>query len=228
MTQLHTTESEVYQGQFGEFTIDSHDRRGVIIYRGGLLVSALSFAIATALVLWQGNNPVILNTLTLLYLVFWVGLGVSLFTIHIYLKPLQQALQAFWAIGGVASLIFVIKGSEPLALYIYSHPLTIFGVGFGFAALTGIFFKEAFCFDRLETKLLTPLIPILLLGHLTGFLSPQWEQTLLGVWAILFMVFAIRKIIQPVPPDIGDKSVFEYLHAQQITNHASKSSTSKN
>ncbi len=228
MTQLHMTEPEVYQGQFGEFTIDSHDRRGVIIYRGGLLVAALSFAIATALVLWKGTDPVILNTLTLLYLVFWVGLGVSLFTIHIYLKPLHQTLQAFWAIGGIASLIFAVRGSEPLALYIYSYPLTIFGVGFGFAALTGIFFKEAFCFDRLETKLLTPLIPILLLGHLTGFLLPQWERFLLGVWAVLFMVFAIRKVIQPIPPDIGDKSVFEYLHSQHLRNNASKSAISKN
>lgn len=228
MTQLQITEPKVYQGQFGEFTIDASDRRGVITYRGGLLVAALSFAIATGLVLWQGSNPFVLNALTLLYLVFWVSLGVSLFTIHIYLKPLHQALQAFWAIGGITSLIFVVKGSEPLALCIYSHPLTIFGVGFGFAALTGIFFKEAFCFDRLETKLLTPLIPSLLLGHLTGFLSAQWEQILLGVWAVLFVVFAIRKVIQPVPPDIGDKSVFEYLHSQQFRNHATKPSTSEN
>ena len=112
--------------------------------------------------------------------------------------------------------------------YIYSHPLTIFGVGFGFAALTGIFFKEAFCFDRLETKLLTPLIPILLLGHLTGFLPMQWEQILLEVWAVLFVVFAIRKVIQPIPPDIGDKSVFEYLHSQQLRNDASNLSTPRN
>ncbi|PSB16107.1 hypothetical protein C7B65_22525 [Phormidesmis priestleyi ULC007] len=228
MAQLQMTELEVYQGQFGEFTIDSSDRRGVIIYRGGLLVAALSFAIATGLVLWQGSDPFILNVLTLLYFVFWVGLGVSLFTIHIYLKPLHQALQAFWAIGGITSLMFAVKSSEPLALYIYSHPLTIFGVGFGFAALTGIFFKEAFCFDRLETKLLTPLIPVLLLGHLTGFLSIQWEQILLGAWAFLFVVFAIRKVIQPVPPDIGDKSVFEYLHSQHLRNNASRLSTPKN
>ncbi len=228
MAQLQMTELEVYQGQFGEFTIDSSDRRGVIIYRGGLLVAALSFAIATGLLLWQGSDPFILNVLTLLYFVFWVGLGVSLFTIHIYLKPLHQALQAFWAIGGITSLMFAVKSSEPLALYIYSHPLTIFGVGFGFAALTGIFFKEAFCFDRLETKLLTPLIPALLLGHLTGFLSIQWEQILLGAWAFLFVVFAIRKVIQPVPPDIGDKSVFEYLHSQQLRNNASRLSTPKN
>ena len=228
MTQPQMTEPEVYQGQFGAFVIDSSDRREVIVYRGGLLVSALSFAIAAGLMLWKGSAPFILDAVSLLYFIFWVGLGVSLFTIHIYLKPLHQALQAFWAIGGITSLIFAVKSSEPLALYIYSHPLTIFGVGFGFAALTGIFFKEAFCFDRLETKLLTPLIPILLLGHLTGFLPMQWEQILLEVWAVLFVVFAIRKVIQPIPPDIGDKSVFEYLHSQQLRNDASNLSTPRN
>ncbi|MEO0834560.1 MAG: DUF2301 domain-containing membrane protein, partial [Cyanobacteria bacterium J06642_3] len=26
--------------------------------------------------------------------------------------------------------------------------------------------KEAFCFNRLETKILTPIVPLLLLGHM--------------------------------------------------------------
>ena len=38
-----------YQGQFGDFTIDKRDRTEVLIYRGGLVLAALSFAIATNL-----------------------------------------------------------------------------------------------------------------------------------------------------------------------------------
>jgi uncharacterized integral membrane protein len=34
---------------------------------------------------------------------------------------------------------------------------------------------------------------------------------MLLVWAGLFLVFAFRKAIQAIPPDIGDKSVFEHL-----------------
>ena len=197
----------VYQGQFGEFIIDDHDRKEVILYRSGLMVAAVSFAASTFIVFQQGN----LNGITFLYFVFWLGLGVSLFNIHIYLKPLHRALQAFWAIGGLASLGVAVQTSEPLALFVYDHAIAILGIGFTFAALTGIFFKEAFCFDRFETKLLTPIVPLLLLGHLIGILPVLWEQILLGIWAILFLVFAIRKVIQPIPPDIGDKSVFEYL-----------------
>ncbi|BAU13718.1 putative integral membrane protein [Leptolyngbya sp. NIES-3755] len=203
---MQTQEPIVYQGQFGSFTIEDHDRQSVIIYRIGLAIAALSFAIATGLAFGQN-----LFWITPIYFLFWTALGVSLFTIHIYLKPLHLALQGFWMIGGIASIVLLFVSSEPLALYVYQHPIWIFGIGFTFAALTGIFFKEAFCFDRFETKLLTPIIPVLLLGHLSGWLPLPWEQALLGIWAVLFAVFAIRKLIQPIPPDIGDKSVFEYL-----------------
>lgn len=205
--QSQASESIVYQGQFGEFTINDHDRQGVIVYRSGLAIAALSFAIATILVFQQGSPGLI----TLLYWVLWTALGVSLWTIHIYLAPLHRTLQAFWAIGGIASAVISLQTSEPLALYVYHHAIAILGVGFTFAALTGIFFKEAFCFNRLETKLLTLIVPGLLLGHLLGWLPIQWAQVLLAGWAALFLVFAIRKVIQPIPPDIGDKSVFEYL-----------------
>jgi uncharacterized integral membrane protein len=214
MTQLQF-EPEVYQGQFGEFTITESDRTGVIIYRAGLMVAALSFAIGSFLVISVGNDINILNALTPLYLLFCLGLGISLLTIHIYMAVLHRVLQIFWGIGAVSAAFFAIQSSEPLALFVYNHPLTLFGIGFTFAALTGIFFKEGFCFNRIETKLLTPLVPMLLLGKMAGVLPLQAEQFLLGGWAVLFLVFALRKTVQRIPDDIGDKSVFSYLEQQK-------------
>ncbi|MBD2252947.1 DUF2301 domain-containing membrane protein [Nostoc parmelioides] len=210
MTTSTISAPEVYQGQFGEFTINQSDRNGVIIYRSGLMVAALSFAIGTALVLFT-NNPIAIQALTPLYTCFSLALGVSLLTIHIYLAPLHRLLQVFWIIGSIAAFIFGHSDSQPFAVTVYNQPLTILGIGFTFAALTGIYFKEAFCFYRLETKVLTFLVPTLLLGHMVGILPTQWEQILLGAWAILFVIFAVRKAIQAIPPDIGDKSVFAYL-----------------
>lgn len=204
----------VYQGQFGEFTINQSDRQSVIIYRTGLMVAALSFAIASALVLFN-PHPAVFSALTPLYACFSLGLGVSLVMIHIYMEPLHRLLQAFWAIGSITAIVLALSSSTPLAVTVYNQPLTLFGVGCTFAALTGIYFKEAFCFNRLETKVLTPLVPLLLLGHLLGILPTQAEQVLLGIWAILFLVFALRKVVQAIPPDIGDKSVFTYLHEQR-------------
>lgn len=201
----------VYQGQFGEFTITDRDRQEVIIYRSGLLLAAVAFVAATAIVLIQPSEAASLQFVSLLYSIFCLGLGVSLLTIHIYMKLLHRVLQLFWVVGVVASIAIAHFAPEAFALTVYQRPLTILGVGFVFAALTGIFFKEAFCFNRLETKILTPLVPALLLGHLLGFLPLVVERNLLFVWAVFFAVFAIRKVIQPIPPDIGDKSVFAYL-----------------
>lgn len=206
-------EPVVYQGQFGEFTLTGSDRTGVIIYRTGLMVAALSFALGSWLVL--GTNTAQLSLLTPLYACFCLALGVSLVTIHIYLEPLHRLLQAFWVIGAVSATVLALQSSEPLALTVYNYPVTLFGIGFTFVSLTGIYFKEGFCFHRLETKILTPLVPVLLLGHLAGVLPVSVEQKLLGVWAVLFIVFALRKTVQEIPDDIGDKSVFAYLKQQR-------------
>ncbi|HAA28234.1 MAG TPA: hypothetical protein DCE56_11835 [Cyanobacteria bacterium UBA8553] len=218
MTQLKQSEPEIYQGQFGEFTITQGDRTGVIIYRIGLAVAALIFAIASWLVLFSGHTQTVLTALTPLYAVFCIALGVSLLTIHIYMAPLHRLLQIFWGIGALTATVLALSSNEPLALVVYNHPTAIFGIGFTFAALTGIYFKEAFCFNRFETKFLTPLVPILLLGHLVGVLPTAWEQVLLGLWAVLFAVFALRKAVQQIPADIGDKSVFTYLKEQRTAH----------
>ncbi|MBE9064516.1 DUF2301 domain-containing membrane protein [cf. Phormidesmis sp. LEGE 11477] len=207
------TLDEIYEGQFGPFTIEQSDRQEVILYRAGLAVAAGSVAIAAVCCLLSPTfSPVVA---TLCYVLLWAGLGLSLFKIHIYLRLLHRVLQAFWAIGGVASIAIALLYPTPLALTAYQFPLTIFGIGFTFAALTGIFFKEAFCFNRLETKFLAFLVPGLLLGHMSGVLSMAAERGMLVAIAALFTVFAIRKVIQPIPPDIGDKSVFEYLEKER-------------
>jgi uncharacterized integral membrane protein len=208
-----TLSAPVYQGQFGEFTINQSDRTSVIIYRAGLMVAALTFAIGSALVLFY-NTPRTIAALTPLYLCFSLALGVSLLTIHIYMVALHRLLQIVWAIGSISALVLALSTSQPLAITVYNQPLTLFGIGFSFVALTGIFFKEAFCFNRLETKALTAIVPVLLLGHLVGILPPPWERILLAAWAILLIVFALRKVFQAIPPDIGDKSVFAHLKAQ--------------
>ena len=203
---------QTYQGQFGEYTITNDDRQEVIIYRAGLVLAAASFAIASNLFFAQGKAAI--PAITPLFALFSLGLGISLYFIHIYMKPLHRLLQGFWLIGSIATIAIATQSNEPLALYIYNHPLTLFGTGFTFAALTGIFFKEAFCFNRAETKILTPIVPLLLLGHMTGLMPVEMEQALLGIWSIGFCVFAIRKMTQAIDPDIGDKSVFAYLKTE--------------
>jgi uncharacterized integral membrane protein len=213
---MQTIESEIYQGQFGAFTITDRDRQGVIIYRSALMVAAIGFVAATVAVLLPATlDPIGLNLVTWLYLIFSIALGIALSTIHIYLEVLHRALQVFWAIGCISAIVVSFQSHEPLAAVVYHQPIVLLGMGFTFVALTGIFFKEAFCFNRLETKMLTAIVPLLLLGHLVNALPSIVEASLLATWAGLFLIFAIRKAIQPIPPDIGDKSVFDYLEIQK-------------
>lgn len=210
---MQAIESEVYQGQFGTFTVTDQDRQSVVVYRSALMVAAVSFGIGTIAALLQLSN--VLDLITFLYITFSIGLGIALATIHIYMAVLHRALQAFWAIGSMSAIGCSIYYQQPIGSIVYQHPITILGIGFTFAALTGIFFKEAFCFNRFETKILTFLVPALLLGHLANLIPQNVEASLLAIWAGLFLVFAIRKAIQAIPPDLGDKSVFEYLKNQK-------------
>lgn len=199
----------VYQGQFGPFTLTDRDRREVVEYRIGLGIAALCFALGVAWLWWSAPEGAAVGTV--FYAGMVLGLGISLWRIHIYLAVLHRTLQVFWAIGALASVAIAWVVPKPLLLTVAEQPLTLLGIGWVAAALTGIFFKEAFCFNRLETKLLTPLVPVTLLGHLLGVVPPVAEQWLLTAWAVLFGIFALRKAVQAIPPDIGDKSVFEYL-----------------
>jgi uncharacterized integral membrane protein len=211
MTAQISAQSQIYQGEFGQFSITAEDRLEVIIYRSGLFLSALSFFIETIFVFLNPSLAVAPIISTGLFLLFTLGLGISLSKIHIYLIPLHNLLKLLWAVGTIFALVLAITVQQPIVYYVYTHPVNLLGVGFIFVALTGIFFKEAFCFNRLETKFLTPLVPMLLLGHLAQILSLGTEKIVLGLWAILYLVFALRKAFQRIPDDIGDKSVFEHL-----------------
>ncbi|MBU6228579.1 MAG: hypothetical protein KGQ93_02655 [Cyanobacteria bacterium REEB459] len=201
----------LYQGYFGQYSITPADRQGVRLYRLGLLLSALAFAVGAGLGLASAARADLVSLIDGCYLVFWLGLGLSLATIHIYMISLHRLLQVCWGVGGLASLAIAWTAQAPLAQTLVSYPQTLWGIGLTFVALTGLYVKEAFCFHRLETKLLTPLVPLTLLGHLSGWAPIPIKQGLLGVWALLFLFFAAGKLTQPLTPDIGDKSVFENL-----------------
>jgi uncharacterized integral membrane protein len=214
MLEVLEATPEVYDGQFGPFSITKGDRVGVVVYRLGLAACAFSIVLSTILVLTQSQWSGLGLSLSAAYGLFCLGLGVSLATIHIYMAPLHRALQFFWAMGCLGSVWVALSQPEPVAIALYQSPTNLLLGGWVFVALTGLFIKEAFCFNRLETKGLTFLVPLLLGGHWLGWLSTSTEQGLLVASALLFGTFAVRKLIQAIPPDIGDKSVFDYLKRQ--------------
>jgi uncharacterized integral membrane protein len=87
----------------------------------------------------------------------------------------------------------------------------ILAIGPLFAALAGIGFKEFFCFRRPEAIGLTFLLPIALLGHLSGLINGSAAISLMTIASALLVLLALRKFGMEAAADVGDKSVFAYL-----------------
>ena len=205
-----TTADPQFDGVYGPYTITEQDRRDVQRYRIALLISGL--AMSTGVLHWWALG----GSLAWLWLLpLTIGIGLALKWIHIYLRPLHRALQVFWLVGcvGWGALLITAGPSDALAT-LAAKPLWILAVGPLFAALAGIGFKEFFCFQRPEAIGLTLLLPLALLGRLSGLLGETVGLILVGVAGLLLVVLALRKFGIEAGADVGDKSVFAYLDGQ--------------
>ena len=207
MTSANTSADPSYEGVYGPFTITAKDRREVLGYRLALLTVAIAQAALLAQWHWQGSAWIWTWLLPLA-----AGLGLALQWIHIYLRPLHRALQLLWLLGCLGFLaLAALVGPSAMGEVLAVNSGWIWAVGPLFAALAGIGFKEFFCFRRPEAVGVTLLLPIALLGRLSGLLSAEACGQLLAVEAGLLLLLCLRKFPMPAAADVGDKSVFAYL-----------------
>jgi uncharacterized integral membrane protein len=206
----------VFEGVYGPFSITALDRREVLGYRLALLTVAIAQAGLLAQWHWLGDGA-----LWPWLLPMAAGLGLALRWIHIYLRPLHLALQLFWLVGclGFVTLGLAV-GPGAMAESLAANGRWIWAVGPFFAALAGIGFKEFFCFRRPEAIGVTLLLPIALLGHLSGLLQAGITGALLALEAALLLLLTLRKFPMPAAADVGDKSVFAYLEGQRQPSKA--------
>ena len=221
----------VFEGVFGRYTITAADRREVLHYRLALLAVALGqlgmvlqagllgSGLPGAGLLGSGAaGSGVLGSLPLWpwLLPMLAGLGLALRLIHIYLTPLHRALQLLWLLGCIGFAALALRaGPSGMAQAVLENGGWIWAIGPFFAALAGVGFKEFFCFRRPEAIGVTLLLPIALLGHLSGLLAPAACGALLALQALLLLVLCLRKFPMPAAADVGDKSVFAYLEAQR-------------
>ena len=203
--------SNPIKGVYGDFIVTSKDKKEVLYYRLSIISCALFFSVGLIQWFLNGSNQI------LIYLAgFAISLGLSLKWIHIYLRPLHQLLIVFWAIGCVGLGIVAYHFGVTNIIYgLKENPKWVFLVGPLFASLTGIGFKEFFCFRRLEAIGITIFIPITFIGHLTELTNGTFTFIFLIVSSLLLLVLGIRKFDLPAEADIGDKSVFDFLESQR-------------
>ncbi|PKA55279.1 Protein MEI2-like 4 [Apostasia shenzhenica] len=195
-----TFDRTVYEGIYGPWTVESSDVREVILYRSGLVMAASSFVLAASVAFVPESTlrDFLKQNIDILYAVGAGGLGLSLLLIHIYVTPIKRFLQALWAVGVLGSVVTYLNFAKPLdeglVQYVLDNPSALWFVGPLFAALTGLVFKEG------NGNSFFKLV--------TGLMDGGTKQNLLGLWTVLFILFAARKFQQAVKDDIGDKSVF--------------------
>ena len=206
-----TTGGPQFEGVYGPYTITSIDRLEVQRYRISLLVAGL--AMTAGLVHWWQFG----DRWAWVWLVpLMAGLGLALHWIHIYLRPLHNALRLFWLMGCLGwGLLLMRAGPSEALTTLVEQPLWILAIGPLFAALAGIGFKEFFCFRRPEAIGLTLLLPIALLGRLVGIISTSLCAAFLLIAGLLMVLLALRKFGMEAAADVGDKSVFAYLDSQR-------------
>jgi uncharacterized integral membrane protein len=200
-----------FEGVYGPYSITADDEREVLGYRLALFTAAL--AQAGLLLQWKQLGEAWLWPWLLPLL---LGVGLALRWIHIYLRPLHRVLQLLWLLGCLGFAALALRaGPTGMAAAVAADPRWIWAIGPFFAALAGIGFKEFFCFRRPEAIGVTLLLPLALLGALSGLLPVAASGTLLGLEAGLLLVLTLRKFPMPAAADVGDKSVFAYLEAQR-------------
>ena len=200
-----------YKGIYGSYSITKLDRLEVKLYRFSLLLCGASFSIGLLQWFLLGTNYAWIWLLLMI-----AGLGLALNWIHIYIRSIHKFLQLSWAAGciGIGILIFQI-GIENLLSNFASQPTSIVFAGPIFASLTGVGFKEFFCFRRPEAIGLTLILPISLVGYLSHVINQTYLMSLLLISSVLLLVLALRKFGTDPSLDIGDKSIFEFLASGQ-------------
>jgi len=201
----------LHQGMFGTYRITATDRREVMAYRICLLTMAV--AQLGLLMQWAWAGPTWIGPWLVLMA---IALGLALHWVHIYLRPLHQALQLLWLLG-VGGAIILAHGAGPAQMgkTLLAEPLWILAIGPYFAALAGLGFKEFFCFRRFEAASVALLLPSLLLLALFGVVPLEQQGVLWFLEAGLLLVMAVGKFWLDPGADIGDKSVFEELERRR-------------
>ncbi len=204
-------DSNSIKGIYGDFIVTSNDKKEVLLYRLSILFCGLFFSIGITQWFTNGSDQ------TWFWLLFMsISMGLSLKWIHIYLRPLHQILTILWILGCIGFLILSYHfGVTNLFYGLRENPKSILLIGPLFASLTGIGFKEFFCFRRIEAIGITIFIPIALIGYLTELANENFTFTMLAVSSLLLLILGIRKFNLPAEADIGDKSVFDFLESQR-------------
>ncbi len=197
--------------------LSSKERMSVILYRTGILLSAILLSLGAFLFIkdyagadWRKPGSSMPGYgVTFYILSLYLAVGMSVFFIHLYVAKFRIFLKRLYYVSLAALLILLVIGKGDTGS-------VIFGTGYGallLLPLSGclgfITAKEAFCFRLNEGYLLAIIMPIYLVLFSVRGISPRGAAFGLILIAGLMVLFTIRKVPMSMHYDIGDKSAYE-------------------
>ena len=165
-TSLLNKQTE-FEGVFGKYEITKDDIQEVKNYRVALFIASVS--LFAGISQWLIFGP---QWIWIWIFLIAVSFGFALQWIHIYLKSLHNLLKILWLLGVIGIAFLAIRfGLNEIIFIIKNNHLWAIAIGPLFASITGVSFKEFFCFRRPEALVLTLLLPISLIGYITNTIS---------------------------------------------------------
>lgn len=187
------------------------DKITVVIYRAGIVMSALIVALGAFLFFSSSFHNEALFTgagITALLLALYVSVGLSVFFIHLYISKFHRVLKKVYyaALAGLL-LLFLLSGGDLTGAVASRHYLALLLLPLS-GCLGFVTAKEAFCFKLIEGYILALVMPAYLFFFAVGALTGQGAASGLVFIAVLLVFFTLRKAFMPLHYDIGDKSAY--------------------
>ncbi len=192
-------------------TLTKEDKVTVVLYRIGIILSAIIISIAAYMLFSSSQNQdnALLSTkINILLFALYISVGVSVFFIHLYVSKFKKGLiKLYFASIACLIILFAVGRGNVLGVLINKPygPMLLIPLSLCLGFITA---KEAFCFKLMEGYLLAIIMPVYLLSLSTGNIPLKGASYGLILIAAMLLFFTLRKVSMPIHYDIGDKSAY--------------------
>jgi uncharacterized integral membrane protein len=193
--------------------LTKEDKITVVLYRTGIVCSTLLICLTAFIAaedVFGVPLPVAGLALGIMLLLFYFGLGLSVFFIHLYVGKFHRLLKKVYYVAAACLVVLFLLGrGDPLAPLFAARPygaLLLIPISLCLGFVTA---KEAFCFQLVEGYILAGMMPSYLFFYSVGALNARTSALGLCLIAALLFLFMCRKVFMPIHFDIGDKSAYQ-------------------
>ncbi len=192
--------------------LSREDRISVIVYRTGIVLSAMLLVLGALLLMSRRAAPATHPAgygVTAYIAALYVAVGMSVFTIHLYVARFRRFLKRLYYAAVAALVVLVVQGGGDAGRVLFGTaygPLLLIPLAGCLGFITA---KEAFCFRLNEGYLLALMMPAYVSLLSSGLLGARAAAYGLALIAGLMVLFTFRKVPMPLHYDIGDKAAYE-------------------